>query len=62
MAKDFRIALEEWKSDNRYLIEEDIGMEFYDSYESGPMPDRSSLTHHGTKTTTEAFIDPRTPS
>ena len=57
MSKDFRIALEEWKSDNRYLIEEDIGMEFYDSYESGPTPDDRSLTDHGTTFTAEEILD-----
>jgi hypothetical protein len=39
MAKSFNEALEEWKNDNRYAIEEDIGWEFFDSLESGPMLD-----------------------
>jgi hypothetical protein len=39
MTKSFLEALEEWKNDNRYQIEEDIGWEFADYYESSPMLD-----------------------
>ena len=57
MAKSFNEALEEWKNDNRYAIEEDIGWEFFDSLESGPMPDSSSLTDNGTTFTAEEVVD-----
>ena len=61
MAKSFLDALEEWKNDNRYQIEEDIGWEFADDYESSPMLDERSLTtDNGTETTAEEIFDPRT--
>jgi hypothetical protein len=63
MAKSFLEALEEWKNDNRYQIEEDIGWEFADDYESSPMLDERSLTtDNGTTAPTKTVFDSRTPS
>ena len=49
MAKDFRIAFEEWVKDDRYSVGEDVGWEFADNLEAGPTPaDCSSTQENGT--------------
>ena len=45
MAKDFRIAFEEWVKDDRYQVGEDIGWEYADSLEADPTSADSSLTN-----------------
>ena len=64
MPKPFEIAFQEWVADDRYTIGKDVGDEFFDTYESGPMPEDCSLTFedNGTKTTTEKVLDRGTSS
>ena len=42
MSKSFGEAFQEWKEDNKYVIGEDIGDEFYDYLEC-PTHSKSSL-------------------
>jgi hypothetical protein len=44
MPKPFQDAFEAWKKDNRYQVGEDIGWEYFDSFEAGPTPVDCSLT------------------
>ena len=45
MSKPFDQAFQEWKQDHSYEILDDVGQEFYDTFECpGPTPDDSSLT------------------
>ena len=45
MSKPFDEAFEAWKQDHSYEILDDVGQEFYDTFECpGPTPDDSSLT------------------
>ena len=49
MAKDFRIAFEEWVKDDRYQVGEDIGWEYADNLEADPTSaDSSSTNQNGT--------------
>ena len=50
MAKDFRIAFEEWVKDDRYRVGEDVGWEFADNLEAGPTPADCSLTQENGST------------
>lgn len=43
MPKPFSESFQEWVKDNRYKIGDDIGWEFMDNKEAGPMPEDSSL-------------------
>ena len=61
MSKTFKQALEEWKRDNKYFIGEDIGDEFYDILEAGPMPvDRSLTQDHGPENPSKTLLNPGT--
>lgn len=54
MAKDFRIAFEEWVRDDRYKVGEDVGWEYSDILEAGPTPvDCSSTQENGTAISTK---------
>ena len=45
MSKSFEVAFQEWAHDHSYEILDDVGEEFYDTFECpGPTPDDSSLT------------------
>ena len=63
MSKSFKDALEEWKKDNKYVIGDDIGDEYYDYLEAGPTPVNRSLTQdNGPKTAAETIINRRKTS
>ena len=61
MPKPFIESFEEWVADNRYRIGEDVGWEFMDNKESGPMPEDSSLANqeNGSETSEQKIINRR---
>ena len=60
MAKDFRIAFEEWVRDDRYRVGEDVGWEYSDTLEAGPTPvDCSSTLENGTTISAETIFHRR---
>jgi len=58
MPKPFSESFNEWVEDARYVIGEDIGWEFSDDKEAGPMPVDSSLApNHVTTHSEQEIID-----
>jgi hypothetical protein len=64
MSKSFGEAFQEWREDNKYVIGDDIGDEFYDYLECPTHSDRS-LAHdneNGKPDTTQKVVHRRTPT
>ena len=57
MSKSFGEAFQEWREDNKYVIGEDIGDEFYDYLECPTHSESSLAQDNGTTISTEAFLD-----
>ena len=58
MSKSFGEAFQEWREDNKYVIGDDIGDEFYDYLECPTHSDRSlALNENGPEISTETFLD-----
>ena len=59
---DFTPLVFALKSYNKYVIGEDIGDEFYDILEAGPIPvDRSLTQDHGPENPSKTLLNPGTP-
>ena len=58
MSKPFEVALQEWKQDHSYEILDDVGEEFYDTFECpGPTPvDRSLTVENGKQNPTQEVL------